>query len=139
LYPAFNGRPETDEGDRLPLPHALRLATYLAIGVAFVSAACNDAHTTDAIMVTNRTSETLHFDLVVVDGSRFALNTPAMPGETVALLSGSQLSDGAGMMRNSCTVGEIRALGADGQTVSNVAAPVCAPTTVVIGPTPSPS
>jgi len=124
---------------RVTLPHALRLATCLAIGVAFVSAACNDAHITNAVMVTNHTSETLHFDIVLVDGSRFALNTPAMPGETVALLSGSQLSDRAGMMRNSCTVGEIRALDADGQTVSNVAPPVCAPTTVVIGPTPSAS
>jgi hypothetical protein len=79
---------------------------FLVTVVVFVSAACNDAHITDAVMVANHTRETLHLDIVLVDGSRFVLDTSAMPDETVRLLDGSQLSDGAGMMRDRCTVGE---------------------------------
>jgi hypothetical protein len=117
-----------------PHDHGMVRLWSLIMAVAFASVGCNDAHITDAVMVANRTNETLHFDIVLADGNRFALNTSAMPGETVRLLDGSQLSDGAGMMRDRCTVGEIRALGPDGHTVSRVAPPVCAPTTVVIGP-----
>jgi hypothetical protein len=42
-------------------------------------------------------------------------------------------------MRDRCTVGELRGLGPDGQVVSRIPPPVCAPTTVVIGSAASPS
>ena len=99
-----------------------------------VSLACNDSHITDAVMLTNQTDQVLQFTIVLEDGSDFALNKTAMPGETIRLLDGSQLSDGAGIMRGRCTVGELRGLGPDGQTVSRLPPPICAPTTVVMSP-----
>jgi hypothetical protein len=99
---------------------------------ALVPIACSDDHITDAVIVANRTNEVLHFDIVLVDGSRFPLTKSAKAGESVRVLDGSQLSEGAGIMRNRCTVGELRALRVDGSVVSRIPPPICAPIEVVI-------
>ena len=104
-----------------------------------ISGACSDSGITDVVMVVNNTPEVLHFEIVTVDGTAFGLNTTARPGETVPLLDGSQLSDGAGLMRDRCTVGELRALAADGHIVDRLPPPICANTTVVLGQGGSPS
>jgi hypothetical protein len=99
---------------------------------ATVLAGCVDSHITDAILVTNHSSDTLHFEITTVGGASFPLVATAAPGETIRLLEGSQLSDGAGLTRGRCTVGDIRALANDGQTLVTWPAPVCATTTLTV-------
>jgi hypothetical protein len=91
---------------------------------------CDDSHITDSVRVVNDTPDILGFEITLADGSNFPLPDRAKPGETIDLLDGSQLSDGAGMMRDRCTVGEIRALGPDGSIAARWPPPVCAPTTI---------
>src|SRR5262245_60182358 len=93
---------------------------------------CVDSHLIDAILVTNESAETLHFEITTVGGQNFPLVTTAGPGETVRILDGSQLSDGAGLTRDRCTVGDIRALGGDGHLLATWPAPVCATTTLTL-------
>ncbi|MEO8274010.1 MAG: hypothetical protein ABI620_08080 [Chloroflexota bacterium] len=106
-----------------------------AIGCLLVlvgAAGCVDSHITDAILVTNRSGETVHFEITTVGGKNFPLVTTAGPGETVRILDGSQLSDGAGLTRDRCTVGDIRAFGRDSQLLATWPAPVCATTTLTV-------
>jgi hypothetical protein len=100
--------------------------------LAFAGSGCTDSHITDAVLVTNNSPETLHFDIELVSGETFALVKTAGPGETIRLLDGSQLSDGAGMTRDRCTVGDIRALASDGHVVATWRPPVCATTTLTV-------
>ena len=100
--------------------------------LAIVASACVDSHITDAILVTNNSGGTLHFEVTTVRGESFPLVGTAAPGETIRLLDGSQLSDGAGLTRDRCTVGDIRALGRDGTIVATWPAPVCATTTLTV-------
>jgi hypothetical protein len=93
---------------------------------------CVDSHITDAIRVTNDSSETLHFEITTVGGEPFALQRTAGPGQTVSILDGSQLSDGAGLTRNRCTVGELRAIAPDDRVVATWPPPVCADTTLTV-------
>jgi hypothetical protein len=101
---------------------------FLAISVG----ACIDSHITDAISVTNASSETLHFEITTVAGEPFPLQRSAAPGQTIRLLDGSQLSDDAGLTRNRCTVGELRAIEPDGRVVAAWPPPVCADTTLTV-------
>jgi hypothetical protein len=100
--------------------------------LAILVAGCDDSHLTDAILVTNNSAETLHFEITAVDGGTFPLARTAAPGETIRILDGSQLSDGAGLTRDRCTVGDIRALADDGRTLATWPAPVCATTTLTV-------
>jgi|GEM_PF-6520203 hypothetical protein len=100
--------------------------------LAGIGAGCVDSHITDAILVTNDSAYTLHFEITTVDGGSFPLVTTAAPGETIRLLDGSQLSDGAGLTRDRCTVGDIRALADDGHALATWPAPVCATTTLTV-------
>jgi hypothetical protein len=100
--------------------------------LAIAVSGCVDSHITDAILVTNNSGGTLHFEVTTVRGERFPLVGSAAAGETVRILDGSQLSDGAGLTRNRCTVGDIRALGRDGTIVATWPAPVCATTTLTV-------
>jgi hypothetical protein len=111
------------------LPRPVR---FLAFAVVVILLAACDEHITDAVIVTNDVSVPLHFEIDLVDGRSFALTTVAEPGESVRLLDGSQLSDGAGIMKDRCTVGELRALGPDGEVVERLPPPICAPATVVV-------
>jgi hypothetical protein len=106
-----------------------RLRHLFAIAVAIALIGC-DEHITDAVSVENDRPDVLRFEITLADGSNFPLVTRAQPGETVAVLSGSQLSDDAGMMRNRCTVGELRAIGPDGRVVARWPPPICATTTI---------
>lgn len=100
--------------------------------LAIAMSGCVDSHITDAILVTNNSSGPLHFDVTAVGGERFPLVGTAAPGETIRILDGSQLSDGAGLTRDRCTVGDIRALGVDETIVATWPAPICATTTLTV-------
>lgn len=109
----------------------MRIVALLAFLMAAASG-CIDSHITDAISVTNDSPEALHFEITTVAGESFALVRTAAPGQTISLLDGSQLSDGAGLTRNRCTVGELRALAPDGHVVASWPPPVCATTTLTV-------
>jgi hypothetical protein len=100
--------------------------------IAVTLGGCIDSHLTDAISVTNEASETLHFEIVTVAGERVPLSRTAAPGQTIAVLAGSLLSDGAGLTRNRCTIGELRAIVPDGRVVATWPPPVCADTTLTV-------
>jgi len=102
------------------------------IGAIWVVGGC-DRGRTDAVTVVNNTGQVVHFEIVTVQGTPFPLNKTANPGDAVRLLEGSQLSDGAGLMRDRCTVGELRAIDPDGRVLQRFAPPICAPSNVVIG------
>ncbi|MEA2675331.1 MAG: hypothetical protein QOI92_2523 [Chloroflexota bacterium] len=109
-----------------------KLTKLACLLLAIAVSGCVDSHITDAILVTNNSSGPVHFEVTTVGGENFPLVGSAAPGETIRLLEGSQLSDGAGLTRDQCTVGEIRALGRDGTIVATWPAPVCATTTLTI-------
>jgi hypothetical protein len=111
----------------------------VCLGILVCVAACVDRGITDAVVVTNQTSETVHFQLVAVDGRNFDLVANAAPGQSARVLDGCQLSDDAGLMRDRCTVGELRAIGPDSQIVSRFRLPVCAPSTLIIDASTDPS
>ena len=98
-----------------------RLAKTFALGAFILLVAACDEHITDAVIVTNETSVPLCFEIDLVDGRSFDLVRTAEPGESILLLDGSQLSDGAGIMKDRCTVGELQAIGPDGW--SSIACP----------------
>src|SRR4051795_1073000 len=104
---------------------------FLAVGALALLASACDEHITDAVIVTNYMSVPLHFEIDLIDGRAFDLVPTADPGESVRLPDGSQLSDGAGIMKDRCTVGELRAMGPDGAILDRLPAPICAPPTVV--------
>lgn len=108
------------------------IGAVLLMTLLLMTGGCIDAHITDAVTVMNGTDQVLHFEIVTEKGIPFDLNTTVRPGETVRLLDGSQLSDGAGLTRNRCTVGELRAIASDGRVVSRLSPPICAPTKIVI-------
>lgn len=116
-----------------------RLAKLFAVGAFPLLVAGCDEHITDAVIVENDTTAPVHFVIDLVDGRSFDLPVTAGPGASVRLLDGSQLSDGAGIMRQRCTVDELRAIGPDGTVVDRLPPPICAPSTVVVDGTPSPS
>ncbi|HET9084435.1 MAG TPA: hypothetical protein VFN41_08535 [Candidatus Limnocylindrales bacterium] len=116
-----------------------RLAKVFAVGAFVLLVAGCDEHITDAVIVKNDTTAPVHFTIDLVDGRSFDLPVTAAPGASVRLLDGSQLSDGAGITRERCTVGELRAIGPDGTIVDRLPPPICAPTTVVVDGMPSPS
>lgn len=64
-----------------------------------------DRGITDSVTIVNHTPDALRFALIAEVGG-FDLVAPAAPGISVTVLSGSQLSDGAGLMRDRCTVGD---------------------------------
>jgi hypothetical protein len=105
----------------------------LALVLLTVLIGCNDSHITDSVRVVNETGKVLHFEIDLVDGRSFDLVRTVPPGQTVSVMDGSQLSDGAGIMRNRCTVGELRAIDPSGRVVSRLPPPICAPSTVVVG------
>ena len=43
-------------------------ALALAMLLAFAGSGCTDSHITDAVLVTNNSAETLHFDIELVSG-----------------------------------------------------------------------
>jgi len=105
----------------------------LLISAAWITGGCDDRGLTDVVTVVNNTGQVVHFEIVTVQGTPFPLNKTANPGDAVRLLEGSQLSDGAGLMRDRCTVGELRAIGPDGSVLQRPPPPICAPSNVVIG------
>jgi hypothetical protein len=111
----------------LRLNRSVAFSAALVVLCAITLAACDDQGITDAVIVKNHTKTTLHFTLVIVNGEPFALHRDLATGEEVALLTGSQLSSNAGMMRNRCTVGDLIAYAADGHEVARHAPPLCAP------------
>jgi hypothetical protein len=110
---------------------SVRLRVVLVL-LAATFGGCVDSHITDAVRVTNDSSETLHFEIVTVAGERVPLSRTAAPGQTIAVLAGSLLSDGAGLTRNRCTIGELRAIVPDGRVVATWPPPVCADTTLTV-------
>jgi hypothetical protein len=100
---------------------------------------CSDSGRTDAIVVANHTSQTLHFQVVRLDGKAFDLGKTAAPGETVVLIDVSYLQQDAGMGRSGCTVGDLTALGPDGSLVKRFPPPVCAPVILSVGQEPASS
>ena len=109
----------------------MRICAFVALLVVSL-AGCVDSHITDAVIVTNDSSQTLHFEIVTAAGKPFTLSLTAAPGQTVRLLDGSQLSDDAGLTRGRCTVGELRAVAPDGRIVAVWPPPVCATTTLTV-------
>jgi hypothetical protein len=117
-----------------------RMAKVLGASLLVLTVAGCDEHITDAVIVTNQTSVPLRFEIDLVDGRRsFDLGRTAAPGESIRLLEGSQLNDGALIMKGRCTVSEIRATGPDGEIVDRIPPPICAPAEVVIDGLPPPS
>src|SRR6266511_427010 len=101
-----------------------RLSLVLLVATSF--AACVDFHITDAVWVKNLTSNSLHFELIMVNGRRFPLVRNIAPGQEDTVLSGGQLSPDAGLTVNRCTVGDLIALAADGHEVARHPPPLCA-------------
>jgi hypothetical protein len=106
------------------------------IGSAWLAAlaltGCIDRGLTDAVVIVNHTPDTLRFALIAEDGRWFDLMAPATSGTSAIVLSGSQLSDGAGLMRDRCTLGDLIAFDANGHTVARLLPPLCAPGTWVM-------
>jgi hypothetical protein len=116
------------------------LAKLLGASLVVLMIAGCDEHITDAVTVTNKTSVPLRFEIDLVDGRRsFDLVRTATPGESIRLLEGSQLKDGALIMRGRCTVSELRALGPNGEIVDRLPPPICAPAELVVDGLPAPS
>ena len=113
-------------------PFRAAIVTML-IGALWIVGGCNDRGLTDVVTVVNNTDQVVHFEIVTVQGTPFQLSKTANPGETVGLFEGGLLSDGAGFMRDRCTVGELRAIDPDGRVLQRFAPPICAPSNVVIG------
>ena len=101
-----------------------RLSLVLLVATSF--AACVDFHITDAVWVKNQTSNSLHFELIMVNGRRFPLVRNIAPHNEDTVLSGSQLNPGAGLTMNRCTVGDLIALAPDGHEVARHPPPLCA-------------
>lgn len=114
------------------LNRGVALIALMVVLCANTVAACDDQGITDAVIVKNHTKTTLHFTLVIANGEPFALHRDLATGEEVAVLTGSQLSSNAGMMRNRCTVGDLIAYAPDGHEVARHAPPLCAPGVWVI-------
>lgn len=107
------------------------MAGSLAVCLILVSS-CIDSYITAEIAVQNDSDQELAFAVTLEDGSDFVLPARARPGEMVAVLSGSQLSDWAGISEKRCTVGELRALSPDGLIIKRWPPPVCATTTLTV-------
>jgi hypothetical protein len=110
-----------------------RVAGLAAVAVCAALVAGCDPGITDAIVVENETTSSLHFQIVAIDGRVFPLPREVAPGGTLRLLEGGQLSPGAGLVVDGCTVGDLVAYADDGQEVARHAPPVCAPSLWVIG------
>ena len=104
----------------------------LLIALSMVGA-CHDEGLTAVVMLMNNSDDALHFEIVTEEGIPFDLVKTARPGEKIRLLSGSQVSDGSGLMRDGCTVGELRAIAADGRVVERFPPPICVDATLVVG------
>jgi len=111
----------------------------LLISAAWITGGCDDRGLTDVVTVVNNTGQVVHFEIVTVQGPPFQLSKTANPGETVGLFEGGLLSDGAGFMRDRCTVGELRAIDPDGRVLQRFAPPICAPSNLAIGDVPGSS
>jgi len=139
--------------DRDTRPGGVRPGPRTLVGVAMAAlvttsvVACVDTHIADAVWVKNHTPDSLHFELVAVDGRRFPLVRNIAPQQEGAVLTGSQLNPGAGLTVDRCTVGDLIALAPDGHEVTRHPPPLCAREVWVIegpgsseptGPGPSP-
>ena len=107
-----------------------RFAPALVASLLLVMAGCAEAHPT--IFVTNSTPDQLRFEITLANGQDFPLPIRAEPNQRVPIISTDQLATGAGMAKDGCTVGELRALGEDDQVVKSWPAGVCATTTLTV-------
>ena len=122
----------------MSLNRLLVLVFLLVVVLAVTMDGCDvelgfvDRGITDAVIVKNHTKTTLHFTLVIANGEPFALHRDVDAGDDLRLLSGGELSPGAGLLVNRCTVGDLTAFTADGHEVARHAPPLCAPAVWVI-------
>jgi hypothetical protein len=107
-----------------------RVVPSLVACLLLVVTGCGEIHPT--IFVTNGTPNQLRFEITLANGQDFPLPIRAEPSQRVPILTGGQLADGAGMTKDACTVGELRALGENDQVVKTWAPPVCATTTLKV-------
>lgn len=105
-------------------------AVAALVGLLLVVSACAEAHPT--IFVTNSTPDQLRFEITLANGQDLPLPIRAEPNQRVPIISTDQLPDGAGIAKDGCTVGELRALGVDDQVVKSWPAGVCATTTLTV-------
>jgi hypothetical protein len=105
---------------------------WLAVGaLSWALSGCGqvmDVGVTDGVWVRNSTDVTLHFAIIKADGKPFDLTDEVTPGETYELLHGSQLSSGAGLMVDRCTVGDLIAYDPSGREIARHPPGLCART-----------
>jgi hypothetical protein len=100
------------------------------VALLLVVAACAEAHPT--IFAINNTPDQLRFEITLANGQDFPLPIRAEPNQRVPIISTDQLATGAGIAKDGCTVGELRALGENDQVVKSWPAGVCATDTLTV-------